>query len=275
MHSIGERLEEARKRKGITVREASEATKIRGEYLNNFEANSFKMNLPDIYVRGFLRSYANYLKVNSDKVITDYNAHLIGEGKSSRRDAREFLGRLELQEQPLVAEGAQNPGSVEDSAIESTSETSESIPIWERFNMEQGVAIKIGIVAGLALILIIAVIWAFLTFMESSDPAPDTNLTETPAVIAPEANAAAFTLIANDDVRVEIKQVERNIPLFFAVLPAGQEKELSASGSVRIHYSDANALSIRIGSKTYKMQTDRSSIRITPANILKQQKAGN
>ena len=119
MQSIGERLEEARKRKGITVREASEATKIRGEYLNNFEANTFKMNLPDIYVRGFLRSYANYLKVNSDKVITDYNAHLIGEGKSSRRDAREFLGRLELQQQPLVAEEAQNPGSVEDGAIES------------------------------------------------------------------------------------------------------------------------------------------------------------
>ena len=275
MQSIGERLEEARKRKGITVREASEATKIRGEYLNNFEANTFKMNLPDIYVRGFLRSYANYLKVNSDKVITDYNAHLIGEGKSSRRDAREFLGRLELQQQPLVAEEAQKLGSVDDGAIESANEPSESIPIWERFNIDKDVAIKIGIAAGLALVLIIVIIWGFLTFMGSSDPAPDSNLTETQAVVAPAANAAAFTLIANDDVRVEIKQVEGDIPLFFAVLPAGQEKELSASGSVRINYSDANALSIRIGTKTYKMQTDRSSIRITPANILKQQQAGN
>ena len=32
MQTIGERLEEARKRKGISIREASEATKIRSEY---------------------------------------------------------------------------------------------------------------------------------------------------------------------------------------------------------------------------------------------------
>ncbi len=274
MQSIGERLEEARKRKGITVREASEATKIRGEYLNNFESNTFKMNLPDIYVRGFLRSYANYLKVNSDKVITDYNAHLLGEGKSSRRDTREFLGRLELQQQPLVTEEPQNTAVIEDDTHEIAKEPSESIPIWERFNIDKDLAIKIGIAAGLAIVLIILIIWGFLAFMGSDEPTTDSNLTETPA-IAPASNAAAFTLIANDDVRVEVKQVDGDIPLFFAVLPKGQEKELRATGSVRVNYSDANALSIRIGTKTYKMQSDRSSIRITPANILKQQQAGN
>lgn len=274
MQSIGERLEEARKRRGITVREASEATKIRGEYLNNFESNTFKMNLPDIYVRGFLRSYANYLKVNSDKIITDYNAYQIGEGKSSRRDTREFLGRLELQQQPMVQEEPQTPGAVDEEAHEPHTEPSEKISIWERFNVDKDVAIKIGIAAGLALVLIIVVIWGFLAFMGSDDPTADSNLTETPAV-APAADAAAFTLIANDDVRVEVKQVDGDLPLFFAVLPKGQEKELSASGSVRINYSDPNALSIRIGTKTYKMQSDRSSIRITPANILKDQQSGN
>ncbi len=271
MQSIGERLEEARKRKGITVREASEATKIRGEYLNNFESNTFKMNLPDIYVRGFLRSYANYLKVNADKIITDYNAHLIGEGKSSRRDAREFLGRLELQQQPIVQEEPQDVGVIDDEELESQNEPTETISIWERFNVDKDVAIKIGIAAGLALVLIIVVVWGFLAFMGSDEPGTDSSLTETPPAAAPAANAASFTLIANDDVRVEVKQVDGDLPLFYAVLPKGQEKELSASGSVRINYSNAAALSIRIGSKTYKMQSDRSSIRITPANILKQQ----
>ena len=33
MQSIGERLEEARKRKGISLREAAEATKIRSDFL--------------------------------------------------------------------------------------------------------------------------------------------------------------------------------------------------------------------------------------------------
>ena len=54
MQTIGERLEEARKRKGISVREAAETTKIRSDYLQKFEANSFDVNLPPLYIRGFV-----------------------------------------------------------------------------------------------------------------------------------------------------------------------------------------------------------------------------
>src|SRR5258707_125223 len=68
MQTIGERLEEARKRKGISLREAAEATKIRGDYLLKFESNQYDINLPEIYVRGFLRTYANFLKLSVDKI---------------------------------------------------------------------------------------------------------------------------------------------------------------------------------------------------------------
>ena len=61
MQTIGERLEEARKRKGISIREAAESTKIRGDYLQKFEANSFAIALPPLYIRGFVRSYARFL----------------------------------------------------------------------------------------------------------------------------------------------------------------------------------------------------------------------
>ena len=58
MQTIGERLEEARKRKGVSIREAADATKIRGDYLQKFESNQFDIGLTEIYVRGFLRNYA-------------------------------------------------------------------------------------------------------------------------------------------------------------------------------------------------------------------------
>ena len=48
MQSIGERFEEARKRKGISLREASEATKIRSDFLGNIEQNKFSFDLPEI-----------------------------------------------------------------------------------------------------------------------------------------------------------------------------------------------------------------------------------
>ena len=68
MQTIGERLEEARKRKGISIREAAEATKIRGDYLNKFESNQFDIRLPEIYIRGFLRTYAVFLILSGDKI---------------------------------------------------------------------------------------------------------------------------------------------------------------------------------------------------------------
>ena len=63
MQSIGERLEEARKRRGISIREAAETTKIRSDFLAGFEENNFDLNLPEIYVRGFLRTYAVLLNI--------------------------------------------------------------------------------------------------------------------------------------------------------------------------------------------------------------------
>ena len=77
MQSIGERFEEARKRKGISLREAAEATKIRSDFLGNIEQNKFNFDLPEIYKRGFLKNYARYLKLDPENILTDYSAHLL------------------------------------------------------------------------------------------------------------------------------------------------------------------------------------------------------
>jgi cytoskeletal protein RodZ len=99
---IGERLEEARKRKGVTIREAAEATKIRGDYLLSMEDNSFDIELPQIYIRGFLKNYATFLKLDPQKILTDYDAHLLGRSErpaptERSRSQQESLGRVELK----------------------------------------------------------------------------------------------------------------------------------------------------------------------------------
>lgn len=97
MQTIGERLEEARKRKGISIREAAEATKIRGDYLQKFENNQFDIKLPDIYIRGFLRIYASLLKLPPEKLVNDYLALGLGEGgRATTRVGREVYGRMEI-----------------------------------------------------------------------------------------------------------------------------------------------------------------------------------
>ena len=116
MQTIGERLEEARKRKGISIREASEATKIRSEYLHKLESNSFDLGLPEIYIRGFLRNYAVYLKLNGDKLVADYKSLVPTEGRASRRENRETYGRMDIGQPARAPATEPAPGSEDSGA---------------------------------------------------------------------------------------------------------------------------------------------------------------
>ncbi|HHY37958.1 MAG TPA: helix-turn-helix domain-containing protein [Clostridia bacterium] len=59
---IGERLREARERKGLTIKQVQEDTKIRRRYIEAMEAGEFDL-IPggEVYQRGFIRTYARYL----------------------------------------------------------------------------------------------------------------------------------------------------------------------------------------------------------------------
>jgi transcriptional regulator with XRE-family HTH domain len=104
---IGERLEEARKRKNVSIRESAEATKIRGDYLMAMEDNSFDIPLPQIYIRGFLKNYARFLKLDPNKILTDYDAFLLGRSTpathahsgSRSASSRESLGHIEIPDE--------------------------------------------------------------------------------------------------------------------------------------------------------------------------------
>jgi cytoskeletal protein RodZ len=72
---IGPALARARSEQGKSIDEASRETHIRADYLSALERERFDQMLGDVYVRGFLRSYANYLGLDADKVLTVYNAH--------------------------------------------------------------------------------------------------------------------------------------------------------------------------------------------------------
>ena len=74
--AIGQKLEDARNRKGISIREASESTKIRGDFLTSFEAGNFDINLPEVYLRGFIRVYARFLGIDPESAVADLNMEI-------------------------------------------------------------------------------------------------------------------------------------------------------------------------------------------------------
>ncbi len=58
---IGPLLERARTRKGVSLEEAERATMIRKDYLQRLESDDHSAMPEPIYVRGFVKAYANYL----------------------------------------------------------------------------------------------------------------------------------------------------------------------------------------------------------------------
>jgi hypothetical protein len=112
---IGERLEEARKRKGVTIREAAEATKIRGDFLTAMEDNQFDLGLPSIYVRGFLKNYARFLKLDAQRILNDFDAHQLGKVPQANRPARESLGSMDINRGAGQAADEDNAPSAEPS----------------------------------------------------------------------------------------------------------------------------------------------------------------
>lgn len=67
--TLGEKLCRARKRVGVDLIEAELSTKIRAKYLEALENEDFDLLPNDIYTKGFLSTYAEYLELEPDKII--------------------------------------------------------------------------------------------------------------------------------------------------------------------------------------------------------------
>ena len=64
MIGVGPALRKARERRGSRLDEAARDTKLRVDQLRALEAEDFEALLGDVYVRGSLRTYAQYLGLN-------------------------------------------------------------------------------------------------------------------------------------------------------------------------------------------------------------------
>jgi cytoskeletal protein RodZ len=69
---VGAALRRARIKRGVTLEEAARDTRIRPDLLLALEEEDFDQLLGDVYVRGSLRSYAQYLGLSADKVVQLY-----------------------------------------------------------------------------------------------------------------------------------------------------------------------------------------------------------
>ncbi len=243
MQTIGERLEEARKRKGISIREAAEATKIRSEYLHKLEGNSFDLNLPDIYIRGFLHNYAAYLKLNPDKLLADYRTLAPVEGRAARRDNRENYGRMDL------GQAATPPAEAPPPPPEAEAPAPAPVPVRPGFAASRGAGaspidpallIKGAVAVVLAVVLLVVVILGVRALSGGSSRAP--------AEIRAVAEQT-ITLTARDAVRIKLVQELDGAEVFQGTLMKGESRTFPKRGSLLLTATAQQNIDIEIDGK--------------------------
>jgi hypothetical protein len=74
---IGNSLREARERQGLGYPEIELATKIRAKYIRALEEEDFTSIPGDAYIRGFLRTYSEYLGLDGDVYVDEYASRFI------------------------------------------------------------------------------------------------------------------------------------------------------------------------------------------------------
>ena len=74
MFELGNSLREARVRQGLDLPQAELATKIRAKYLRALEDEVFEILPSETYVKGFLRSYSEFLGLDGQLYVDEYNS---------------------------------------------------------------------------------------------------------------------------------------------------------------------------------------------------------
>jgi hypothetical protein len=76
---IGNSLREARVRQGLDYSQVELATKIRAKYLRALEEEQFEVLPTGTYIKGFMRAYADFLGLDGELYVDEYNSRYVAE----------------------------------------------------------------------------------------------------------------------------------------------------------------------------------------------------
>ncbi len=72
LKKMGESFRKKREEMTLTLKEVENATSIRMQYLQAIEEGRVQQFLSTVYAQGFVRQYANFLGIESEKLMKDF-----------------------------------------------------------------------------------------------------------------------------------------------------------------------------------------------------------
>lgn len=270
---FGKKLEEARTRLGISIRQASDSTKIRSDFLLAFENEGGNFPMPEVYKRGFLKIYSRYLKLNVEEMQEEYIASqkAVPLKKSVKiKEERESFGRMELNlgdadlqtTLPLPNTDFIKAPSQSDASSERMEVKKEKVKKAKREPLmlpeTKALYTKIGIIFGgtLTVFTILALFISNLlnkgsSVEENAFPARQESVAASDDLFSnrlksvPEITKENLTLSVESDVHVLVRQESDKQHLFAGNITKNKPVTISRAGPVKIHFSNGSKLLIQ------------------------------
>jgi cytoskeletal protein RodZ len=80
MATVGEQLKAAREAQRLTVTEVADMTKIRSDHIRAIDQGNYDVFSAPVYIRGFVRTYATALKLDTTAIMAQLNQELSASG---------------------------------------------------------------------------------------------------------------------------------------------------------------------------------------------------
>jgi len=239
------------------------------------EDNSFDINLPEIYIRGFLKNYAKFLQVDHSKVLTDYDAQQLGkvvksssmvDSQTNEHEPKSSFGRMEIpsEDEQENEEPSLFSAPKKQTPPPPTLESEDNSRNQENWADNKALYLKIGIVFAGVLILgtILVVLIKLISSqsgsseitpeiaqpvnIQSSDSSADTSSSSSLNTTAAVSNS--ITLSASGTVTVIVEQTIDRKRLYSGTLNADESISLEKNGPVSIRFTNgSNLLVIKDG----------------------------
>jgi len=94
--TAGDCLRRKREELGLHLGEIAKKLGIKEEYLENLESGSYKELPPQVYVRGFIKSYAGFLGIDGSQLIRIYNREMSFLHEDEGKKKKDKPGRVKL-----------------------------------------------------------------------------------------------------------------------------------------------------------------------------------
>lgn len=257
----GDALRQEREKQNLTIKDVEKGTSIRALYIESIEKGEYDKLPGEAYTKGFIRSYANFLKLDANALVKQYMQENNPEKLAAQEQARADEEKARAAQQTVEREAPQPRRSAPRRSA-SRREQSYGSSFSTGADFEQRVNAAHRRQNMLLALVVVIVVGAGAFFLLSSDdqqaPAPQAKQTQQAAKSAPQEQApAAAPEKKYEDVEVKAEFSNRcwtsvkadGKTIYEGTVEKGKSMEWKADDKMVITFGDAGAASVTVNGK--------------------------